>query len=142
MPADLLHNLSAEKEVWRCVGSGEHPICAGWRPQRRLEAVRSVDMSASNARAQFAASYFRRGFGIRRRLRLKNSAESISTHVSVCQIQHRSALLLVKAVSFAECSHPPMHRYDIGELFDHGIGAINIVIDDQERAARDVDQSF
>jgi predicted phage-related endonuclease len=50
--------LTAEKKFWRCVMSGEEPRLFGVEPPRpRLEAVRIVDMSASNAWADLAASY-------------------------------------------------------------------------------------
>jgi predicted phage-related endonuclease len=50
--------LTAEKKFWRCVMSGEEPRLFGVEPPRaRLAAVRIVDMSASNAWADLAASY-------------------------------------------------------------------------------------
>jgi predicted phage-related endonuclease len=50
--------LTAEKKFWRCVRDGEMPRLFGVEPPRpRLEAVRIVDMSASNSWAEFAASY-------------------------------------------------------------------------------------
>jgi hypothetical protein len=52
--------LTAEKKFWRCVESGEPPQLFGVEPPRpRLEAVRIVDMSGSNAWAEFAASFRR-----------------------------------------------------------------------------------
>ena len=50
--------VSAEKKFWRCVQSGEtpHPINAE-PPRPRVEAIRIVDMSASNSWAQFAALF-------------------------------------------------------------------------------------
>jgi predicted phage-related endonuclease len=52
--------LTAEKKFWRCVESGEPPRLFGVdSPRARIEAVRIVDMSASNAWAEFA-SMFRR----------------------------------------------------------------------------------
>jgi hypothetical protein len=52
--------LTAEKRFWRCVMSGEEPRLFGVEPPRpRLEAVRIVDMSASNSWAEFA-TVFRR----------------------------------------------------------------------------------
>jgi len=58
--ADSLYQhllLTAEKKFWRCVESGESPRLFGVEPPRpRIEAVRVVDMSASNAWAEFAAS--------------------------------------------------------------------------------------
>src|SRR6266404_4092998 len=48
--------LTAEKKVWRCVRDGEMPRLFGVEPPRpRLEAVRIVDMSASNSWAEFEA---------------------------------------------------------------------------------------
>jgi predicted phage-related endonuclease len=50
--------LTAERKFWRCVQSGEEPRLFGVAPPRpRLAAIRSVDMSASNAWADFAATY-------------------------------------------------------------------------------------
>jgi predicted phage-related endonuclease len=52
--------LTAEKKFWRCVESGEPPQLFGVEPPRpRLEAVRIVDMSGSNAWSEFAASFRR-----------------------------------------------------------------------------------
>jgi predicted phage-related endonuclease len=52
--------LTAEKKFWRCVVSGEEPRLFGVEPPRpRLEAVRSVDMSASNSWAAFSETYRR-----------------------------------------------------------------------------------
>jgi predicted phage-related endonuclease len=52
--------LTAEKKFWRCVESGEPPRLFGAEPPRaRIEAVRIVDMSSSNAWAEFS-NVFRR----------------------------------------------------------------------------------
>ena len=52
--------LTAEKKFWRCVRDGETPRLFGVEPPRpRLEAVRVVDMSASNSWAAVAAVYRR-----------------------------------------------------------------------------------
>src|SRR6188472_62155 len=52
--------LTAEKKFWRCVESGEPPRLFGVEPPRaRMEAVRIVDMSSSNAWAEFAAVFQR-----------------------------------------------------------------------------------
>ena len=52
--------LTAEKKFWRCVQSGEPPHLFGAEPPRaRIEAVRIVDMSSSNAWAEFS-NVFRR----------------------------------------------------------------------------------
>jgi predicted phage-related endonuclease len=50
--------LTAEKKFWRCVESGEPPVLFGIEPPRpRIEAIRIVDMSASNSWAEFAAVF-------------------------------------------------------------------------------------
>jgi predicted phage-related endonuclease len=52
--------LTAEKKFWRCVENGEPPRLFGIEPPRpRIEAVRIVDMSASNAWAQFSRIFRR-----------------------------------------------------------------------------------
>jgi predicted phage-related endonuclease len=52
--------LTAEKKFWRCVQSGEPPHLFGAEPPRvRIEAVRTVDMSSSNAWAEFSAVFRR-----------------------------------------------------------------------------------
>jgi predicted phage-related endonuclease len=61
IPADPLYQhllLTAERKFWRCVQSGEPPRLFGIEPPRpRIEAVRTVDMSQSNAWAEFASLY-------------------------------------------------------------------------------------
>jgi hypothetical protein len=50
--------LTAEKKFWRCVESGDLPRPFGAEPPRpRIEAVRVVDMSSSNAWAEFAGAF-------------------------------------------------------------------------------------
>jgi predicted phage-related endonuclease len=52
--------VTAERKFWRCVESGEQRQLFGVEPPKpRLEAVRIVDMSASNAWAEFAAVFTR-----------------------------------------------------------------------------------
>jgi predicted phage-related endonuclease len=47
--------VAAERKFWRCVESGEPPRLFGVEPPKpRIEAVRIVDMSASNSWAEFA----------------------------------------------------------------------------------------
>src|SRR5216683_5441298 len=61
IPADSLYQhllLTAEKKFWRCVESGEPPRLFFAEPPRpRIEAIRVVDMSSSNAWAEFAAVF-------------------------------------------------------------------------------------
>ena len=52
--------VTAERKFWRSVESGEAPALFGVEPPRpRIEAVRVIDMSSSNAWAEFAASFAR-----------------------------------------------------------------------------------
>src|ERR1700688_1886421 len=52
--------LTAEKKFWHCVQSGEPPRLFGVEPPRpRLEAIRVVDMSASNSWAELSAVFRR-----------------------------------------------------------------------------------
>jgi predicted phage-related endonuclease len=61
LSADPLYQhllITAERKFWRCVETGEPPRLFGIEPPRpRLAAVRIVDMSASNAWAEFAAVF-------------------------------------------------------------------------------------
>src|SRR4051794_31377212 len=63
IPADGLYQhplLTAERTFWRCVESGETPRLFLVDPPRpRVEAVQIVDMSSSNAWAEFAAMFSR-----------------------------------------------------------------------------------
>jgi predicted phage-related endonuclease len=58
LAADSLYQhllLTAEKKFWRCVESGEPPrLFLVDTPRARIEAVRIVDMNASNAWAEFS----------------------------------------------------------------------------------------
>jgi predicted phage-related endonuclease len=61
IPADPLYQhllLTAERKFWRCVQNGEPPRLFGIEPPRpKIEAVRTVDMSTSNAWAELANLY-------------------------------------------------------------------------------------
>ena len=52
--------VTAERKFWRCVESGERPTLFGVEPPKpRIEAVRIVDMSTSNAWAEFSDIFIR-----------------------------------------------------------------------------------
>jgi hypothetical protein len=52
--------VTAERKFWRCVETGKPPRLFGVEaPKPRIEAVRVVDMSASNAWAEFAGIFAR-----------------------------------------------------------------------------------
>jgi predicted phage-related endonuclease len=59
--ADSLYQhliVTAERKFWRCVESGEPPRLFGVEPPKpRIEAVRIVDMGASNSWAEFAGLF-------------------------------------------------------------------------------------
>jgi predicted phage-related endonuclease len=63
LPADPLYQhllLTAERKFWRCVESGDEPRLFGIAPPKpRLDAIRSVDMSGSNAWAEFASLFLK-----------------------------------------------------------------------------------
>jgi hypothetical protein len=57
-PLYLAVLVAAEKKFWWCVQSGETPHLVNAEPPRaRIEAIRIVDMSASNSWAEFAALF-------------------------------------------------------------------------------------
>ena len=52
--------VTAERKFWRCVENGEPPALFGIEPPKpRIEAIRIVDMSSSNAWAELAAIFSR-----------------------------------------------------------------------------------
>jgi predicted phage-related endonuclease len=52
--------FTAERKFWRCVETGEPPQLFGAEPPKpRIEAIRIVDMSSSNAWAEFSAVFCR-----------------------------------------------------------------------------------
>ena len=63
IPADPMYQhllLIAEKKFWQCVQSGEQPQLFGIEPPRpRIDAVRVVDMTASNSWAELSAVFRR-----------------------------------------------------------------------------------
>jgi predicted phage-related endonuclease len=59
--ADPLHQhliMTAERKFWRCVETGERPRLFGLEPPKpRIDAARIVDMTSSNAWAEFASIF-------------------------------------------------------------------------------------
>jgi predicted phage-related endonuclease len=52
--------VTAERKFWRCVENGEPPALFGVEPPKpQIEAIRIVDMSGSNAWAEFAGVFLR-----------------------------------------------------------------------------------
>ena len=59
--------VTAERKFWRCVENGEEPKLFGVEPPKpRIEAIRIVDMSTSNAWAEFAGIFARTRIGASR----------------------------------------------------------------------------
>jgi predicted phage-related endonuclease len=70
--------VTAERKFWRCVESGEPPILFGVDPPKpRLEAVRIVDMTSSNAWAEFAAVFVRTRAAHQEHERAKSELKSL-----------------------------------------------------------------
>jgi hypothetical protein len=58
--------VTAERQFWRCVETGEPPALFGADPPKpRIEAIRIVDMSSSNTWAEFAGAREAIGHGVR-----------------------------------------------------------------------------
>jgi predicted phage-related endonuclease len=70
--------VTAERKFWRCVESGERPQLFGVEPPKpRIEAVRIVDMSSSNAWAELAALFSRTRSGYLEHERAKAELKSL-----------------------------------------------------------------
>jgi predicted phage-related endonuclease len=70
--------ITAEKKFWRCVENGERPALFGIDPPKpRIEAVRIVDMTSSNAWGQFAAIFSRTHDAHREHERAKAELKSL-----------------------------------------------------------------
>jgi predicted phage-related endonuclease len=81
--------VSAEKKFWRCVQSGEAPHLINAEPPRpRIEAVRIVDMSASNSWAEFAALFRNTRSAFLDHERAKKRAQGLDA--GGCQGGHRA----------------------------------------------------
>jgi predicted phage-related endonuclease len=107
--------LTAEKRFWRCVESGEPPCLFGVEPPRpRIEAVRVVDMSSSNAWAEFAGIFGRTRVAHLEHERAKSELKSLMPEDAKEAIGHgvRAKRSKSGAVSFGllsvEGSHAPV----------------------------------
>ena len=107
--------LTAEKRFWRCVESGEPPCLFGVEPPRpRIEAVRVVDMSSSNAWAEFAGIFGRTRAAHLEHERAKSELKSLMPEDAKEAIGHavRAKRSKSGAVSFdllsVEGSHAPV----------------------------------
>ena len=115
--ADSLYQhllLTAEKKFWRCVESGEPPRLFGVEPPRaRIEAVRIVDMSSSNAWAEFS--------GVFRRTR-------------EAYLEHENAKTELKGAHAGRCQGGDRARHP-GQTFKVGAVSFDILRSEDGRAA-------
>ena len=107
--------VSAEKKFWRCVQSGEAPHLINAEPPRpRIEAIRTVDMSASNSWAEFAALFRNTRGAFLDHERAKNELKALMPEDAREAIGHgvRAKRSKSGAVSFevleTEASHAPV----------------------------------
>jgi hypothetical protein len=107
--------VTAERKFWRCVETGEPPNLFGVEPPRpRLEAVRIVDMSASNAWAEFANVFARTREAHQQHEQAKAELKSLMPEDAKEAIGHgiRGRRSKAGAVSFellaGESSHAPL----------------------------------
>jgi putative phage-type endonuclease len=107
--------VSAEKKFWRCVQSGETPHLINAEPPRpRIEAVRIVDMSASNSWAEFAALFCKTRSAFLDHERAKSELKALMPEDAKEAIGHGVKAKRSKsgAVSFdvleTEASHAPV----------------------------------
>src|ERR1700730_1446932 len=107
--------VSAEKKFWRCVQSGEAPHLINAEPPRaRIEAVRVVDMSASNSWAEFAGIFRSTRSAYLEHERAKSELKALMPEDAREAIGHgvRAKRSKSGAVSFdvleAEASHAPI----------------------------------
>jgi len=107
--------VSAEKKFWRCVQSGETPHLINAEPPRaRIEAVRIIDMSASNSWAEFAALFRNTRSAFLDHERAKNELKNLIPEDAKEAIGHgvRAKRSKSGAVSFdvleTEATHAPV----------------------------------
>jgi hypothetical protein len=107
--------VSAEKKFWRCVQSGETPHLINAEPPRpRIDAIRIVDMSASNSWADFAALFRRTRSAFLDHERAKSELKTLMPEDAKEAIGHgvRAKRSKSGAVSFdvleTEASHAPV----------------------------------
>jgi hypothetical protein len=108
--------VSAEKKFWRCVQSGEAPHLINAEPPcPRIEAVRIVDMSASNSWAEFAALFRKTRSAFLDHERAKSELKALMPEDAREAIGHgvRAKRSKSGAVSFdvleTEATHAPVH---------------------------------
>ena len=108
--------VTAERKFWRCVESGELPRLFGAEPPRpRIEAVRIVDMSSSNAWAEFSGIFARTRAAYLEHEQAKGELKSLMPEDAKEAIGHgirakrsKSGAVSFDLLSRVESSHAPV----------------------------------
>jgi predicted phage-related endonuclease len=108
--------VTAERKFWRCVENGEPPRLFGVEPPKpRIEAIRIVDMTSSNAWAEFSGIFARTRAAHQEHEQAKTELKSLMPEDAKEAIGHgiRGKRSKSGAVSFdllasAESSHAPV----------------------------------
>lgn len=119
IPADTLYQhllITAERKFWRCVENGERPHLFGVEPPRpRIEAVRIVDMSASNSWAVFAGMFRSTRDAFLQHEKAKAELKSLMPEDAKEAIGHglrakrsKSGAISFDLVELAEANHAPL----------------------------------
>src|SRR5258708_1337625 len=112
--------LTAEKKFWRCVESGEPPRLFGVeQPRARIEAVRIVDMSSSNAWAEFSSAFRRTREAYLEHENAKAELKGLIPDDAKEAIGHgirakrsKSGAVSFDLLSMEGANHAPLHRYN------------------------------
>jgi predicted phage-related endonuclease len=108
--------VTAERKFWRCVENGEPPRIFGAEPPRpRIEAVRIVDMSSSNAWAEFSGVFARTRGAYLEHEQAKTELKSLMPEDAKEAIGHgirakrsKSGAVSFDLLSSVEASHAPV----------------------------------
>ncbi len=108
--------VTAEKKFWRCVENGEPPRLFGAEPPRpRIEAIRIVDMSSSNAWAEFSGIFARTRDAHLEHEQAKSELKSLMPQDAKEAIGHgvrakrsKSGAVSFDLLSGVESSHAPL----------------------------------
>ncbi len=108
--------VTAERKFWRCVETGEPPQLFGVEPPRpRIEAIRIVDMTSSNAWAEFSGIFARTRAAHQEHEQAKAELKSLMPEDAKEAIGHgvrakrsKSGAVSFDLLSSVESSHAPL----------------------------------
>jgi len=108
--------VTAERKFWRCVENGEEPRLFGAEPPKpRIEAIRIVDMTSSNAWAEFSGIFARTRAAHLEHEQAKTELKSLMPEDAKEAIGHgirakrsKSGAVSFDLLSSAENSHAPV----------------------------------